>query len=87
MNVYQLYGNEFRLGSILKEKADESGWKFFKIQWVNDERYEKANDWKEHLRNLSKGSLHKEWYRCDEVSLFDALELQGKLDSLLSECH
>lgn len=83
MNVYQNYGNEFRLGTVVEEKTDESGWKHYRVQWVKDDKYEAAIRWKEELRNVDNGTFYQRWYRCDEVKPFDAEAFQKKLNFLL----
>jgi hypothetical protein len=82
MNVYQNYGNEFRLGKIVEEKIDKSGWRHYRIQWANDEKYETAIRWKEELRNVEHGTFYQHWYRCDEVRPLNVEDLQRKLNSL-----
>tara|TARA_Y100000592_G_scaffold8340_1_gene11762 strand:- start:264 stop:536 length:273 start_codon:yes stop_codon:yes gene_type:complete len=83
MNVYQKYGSELRVGAVVDEKTDSSGWKHYKIQWAGDDKYEASTRWKEHLRNVDNGTFYQYWYRCDEVSPLNVDELQKKLNFFL----
>lgn len=67
--VFQLYGGMHRYGSVKEINRDMNGdgWTWLKIDWIDDEEYERAMKWKAELRNKKPDEFILEYYRCDDV--------------------
>jgi|3_EtaG_2_1085321.scaffolds.fasta_scaffold70141_2 hypothetical protein len=65
--VHQDYQNCQRLG-VVKKTFFKGRWKYLKVRWFNDEKYENAMD---HLKNLRHEDFTYHEYRVDEVKPVD----------------
>ena len=83
--VHQDYHNCQRLG-VVKETFFKGNWKYLKIQWFNDKKYEDAMG---HLKDLRNEDLTHYEYRVDEVKPVDVgwwtKTLQDIIDYRVSE--
>ena len=56
-SVWTKFGTILRFGNVKREKM-ENGWKFYSVEWLDDDAREEAED------------FVKKWYRVDEVNVF-----------------
>ena len=69
-SVWTKHGTSLRFGRVEEEKI-EGGWKFYSVEWFDDEKYEEADAWSAWLhRSESPEDFVKKWYRVDEVNVF-----------------
>ena len=78
--VYQVWGTTLRFGNVAEEKT-EKGWKFYKVDWVDDETHEQAVQWMLSLRGDDYNPDH-EWYRTDHVRFFEPEEMISRINKL-----
>jgi hypothetical protein len=71
--VFQNYGGLHRYGKVTEVKKDfkGDGWSWFKIDWVDDERYIKCQQWKAKIRGKDKNHFIPKDYRSDDISFVD----------------
>tara|TARA_A100001515_G_scaffold99993_1_gene80854 strand:+ start:65 stop:349 length:285 start_codon:yes stop_codon:yes gene_type:complete len=67
--VFQNYQGIRRFGVVNKVEAQDDGWTYAHVKWIDDDKYERAMD---DLSNLRGGNHTKETYRIDELKLIDA---------------
>jgi hypothetical protein len=79
-SVYQIYGGMLRFGNVKEEKI-ENGWKFYKIDWVDDEAYNASVANKLFLRR-EEYNPEWDWYRTDKVNFFDPDEMISRINML-----
>jgi len=66
-NVWIKHGTTLRFGKVEEEKI-EGGWKFYSVGWLEEEAYMEGMIW---LGKTPPGKeLMKNWYRTDEVNVF-----------------
>ena len=63
--VYRVWSDTLRHGEIVEEKL-ERGWKYFRIRWMADSKYERLQN------NNEKDNR---WYRRDHVVIYDPAKL------------
>ena len=80
--VFQSYSGLHRYGKVVevKENLKEDGWSWFKINWVNDERYINAQQWKAEMRGEEKNHYIPQFYRADDIQ---SINLEQTIDTLL----
>jgi|6_EtaG_2_1085325.scaffolds.fasta_scaffold03688_7 hypothetical protein len=42
--VWNGYSGLLRVGTVKSQRIDKSGWAYYRIDWHNDEKYQKAQD-------------------------------------------
>ena len=55
----------------IKEDFKGDGWKWAKIEWVDDEMYTTSQKWKAKLRNKNEDHFIPKYYRCDDVQIIN----------------
>ena len=65
--VYTLFGNSLRFGSVIEESNNEN-WKFVRVDWKDDEKFQNDRERVIQLRGYDK---YSNWYRVDTVTVFD----------------
>ena len=78
--VYQVWGTTLRFGNVAEEKT-EKGWKYYKVDWVDDEAHEQATQWMLSLRGDTYDSSY-EWHRTDHVRFFEPEEMISRINKL-----
>ena len=71
--VFQSYSGLHRYGKVIKVKENfkGDGWSWFKVDWIDDERYINAQQWKAEMRGEEKNHYIPEYYRADDISYVD----------------
>jgi hypothetical protein len=71
--VFQNYAGLHRYGKVqeIKENLKNDGWCWFKIDWVDDERYIKSQQWKAEMRGEDKNHFLPKYYRADDIQKID----------------
>jgi len=69
--VYNQYHGIDRFGVIAKTRLDEHGWKHCVVDWVDDDEYEYAMQWRKSLIGVD---YSLEEYRCSQLKLIDSDE-------------
>ena len=70
-SVYTIWGGTvLRFGNITEEKM-ENRWKYVRVDWKDDEAYDKAAKWKGQMRNIEYPEANLEWYRVDKINIFE----------------
>ena len=80
--VFQSYSGLHRYGKVVevKENLKGDGWSWFKINWVNDEKYINAQQWKAEMRGEEKNHYVPQFYRADDIQ---SINLEQTIDTLL----
>ena len=78
--VYQFWSRTLRFGRIAEEKK-EGLWKYYKVNWVDDEAHEQAISSMLKLRRDEYDPSH-EWHRTDKVNFFEPEELVSRINKL-----
>jgi len=78
--VYQVWGTTLRFGNVAEERT-ERGWKFYKVDWVDDEAHEQATQWMLSLRGDTYDPSH-EWHRTDHIRFFEPEEVISRINKL-----
>ena len=68
-SVYQAWSGTIRFGNVAEERT-ERGWKYYRVDWVDDEPYERATRDMLELRG-EEYDPNYEWYRRDHVRFFE----------------
>ena len=79
-SVYQAWSGTLRFGNVAEERT-ERGWKYYRVDWVDDELYEHATHYMLGLRNDEYDPKY-EWHRSDHVRLFDPDEFIEAINKL-----
>ncbi len=78
-NVWRTFGNTgLRFGTVVEEKYC-GGWKYVRVNWVDDHEFQMDRD---RLIKLRGKDCRSDWDRIDKVSLFDKKELVNKINKL-----
>ena len=73
-SVWTKFGTILRFGNVKREKM-ENGWKFYSVEWLDDDAREEADAWRSWLqRSENPEDFVKKWYRVDEVNVFQPEE-------------
>jgi hypothetical protein len=80
--VFQNYSGLHRYGKVIEVKEDlkGDGWSWFKINWVNDEGYINAQQWKAEMRGEEKNHYIPQFYRADDIQ---SINIEQTIDTLL----
>ena len=80
--VFQNYSGLHRYGKVteVNKNMKGDGWSWFKINWVNDERYINAQQWKAEMRGEEKNHYIPHFYRADDIQ---SINLEQTIDTLL----
>jgi hypothetical protein len=80
--VFQNYGGLHRYGKVteVKENFKGDGWSWFKIDWVNDEKFINCQRWKANLRAKSPVEFIPEYYRADDIA---SVDIKSTVETLL----
>ncbi len=86
--VFQNYGGLHRYGKVIevKENLKGDGWKWVKVDWVDDDRYENSQRWKANMRGEHPDYFIPEYYRSDDlqtINLNDAIHTLLRLKELI----
>ena len=84
MKVNSIVFNEYhgirRYGVVREVQTKQDGWKYAKVAWVNDDRYERAMHELDELRNNQNYLVE---YRTDQLKQIDAAAEQKAIDMCL----
>ena len=71
--VFQNYAGLHRYGKVqeIKENLKNDGWCWFKVEWVDDDRFVTAQRWKAEMRNEDRDHFIPEYYRADDIQPID----------------
>ena len=71
--VFQNYAGLHRYGKVqeIKENLKNDGWSWFKVEWVDDDRFVTSQRWKAEMRNEDRDHFIPEYYRADDIQLID----------------
>ena len=71
--VFQSYSGLHRYGKVIEVKDNLKGdrWSWFKIDWVDDEKYISAQQWKAEMRGEEKNFYIPQYYRADDIQKID----------------
>ncbi len=80
--VFQNYSGLHRYGKVIKVKENfkGDGWSWFEINWVNDEKYINAQQWKAEMRGEEKNHYIPQFYRADDIQ---SINIEQTIDTLL----
>ena len=81
--VYNIYGNTIRYGLVESEEMRE-GWKYCKVNWVDDKEYEDSIEHLQKMRNDGK-DYTRYMYRVDKLKLINVDRQIKKLRMLQHE--
>ena len=77
--VWRTFGdNTLRFGTVVEEKT-EGGWKFVRVDWVDDHEFKMARQRLIELRGIDSRS---DWDRVDKVAVFNKEELLNKIQKV-----
>jgi len=78
-NVWTKYGNnQFRCGTVVEEKECD-GWKFVRVDWIDDDHFEMD---RQRLIDLRGKDYRSDWSRIDKIHVFDKNEMIEKINKL-----
>ena len=83
--VWQAWGGTLRWG-IIRESIKKGKWKYYNIEWVDDEIYKGAQE--DRTRLLGESGRGYEIYqpvRCDHVQLADLETISASIKKLQNE--
>jgi hypothetical protein len=66
--VYNNFHGIRRYGIVI-DKYKKGSWSYVKVQWVDDDLYEHAMNWR---KKLGQGDHRLHEYRVDQIATFDA---------------
>tara|TARA_R100001015_G_C4551617_1_gene113353 strand:+ start:153 stop:446 length:294 start_codon:yes stop_codon:yes gene_type:complete len=71
--VFQNYAGLHRYGKVIERRDNfkGDGWSWFKIDWVDDEKYVNSQQWKAKLRGEDKNHFVPDYYRADDIFSVD----------------
>ncbi len=71
--VFQLYGGIHRYGKVIEKKENLKGdnWAWFKVDWVDDEKFITSQKWKAEMRGEEEDHFIPKYYRGDDIQLVD----------------
>ena len=71
--VFQNYAGLHRYGKVvdITEDMKGDGWSWFKVDWVDDQRYITSQQWKAEMRGEEKNTYIPDYYRADDISYVD----------------
>jgi len=75
--VWTTYGDLSLLFGTVREEKTEGGWKYVKVDWINDETRQKYNNWKADLRNEGLNPEY-DWFKWSSIRKLD-------VDSMISD--
>ena len=77
--VWKKFGDHgLRFGKVAETKACD-GWAYVKVDWVDDDEFQRDRRRVINLRGYDK---YSDWYRIDKVSFFDKEKLVTKINKL-----
>ena len=77
--VWRTFGNTgLRFGTIVEEKQCD-GWKYVRVNWVDDHGFEMD---RQRLVNLRGEDFRSDWSRIDKVHVFDKQKILNKINKL-----
>jgi len=77
--VWRAFGNTgLRFGTVVEEKMSD-GWKFVRVDWVDDREFQMD---RQRLIDLRGVDCRSDWDRIDKVSVFDKEEVVSKINKL-----
>ncbi len=78
-NVWTLFGNHvFRCGKVIEEDTCD-GWKYVKVEWIDDDGFEVD---RQRVIRLRGYDMYSDWYRLDKLHVFDKDALINKISKL-----
>jgi len=78
-SVYHVWSSRnIRFGSVVDEKM-EGPWKYLLVAWVDDNSFE---DSKKEVINQKETPNYPDWYRVDNVKIFEPDEMITSLQKL-----
>jgi hypothetical protein len=77
-SVSHIFADTFRFGTVIEEKTDNT-WKYVKVIWTDDEKYEMDKQRVIKLRGYNK---YSEWYRIDSVNIINTASMINTLKKL-----
>ena len=82
--VFQNFGSIHRYGKVKEVLLDMKGdgWKWVKIDWIDDEKFEQAMRWKSKLRNVDQDEFIPEYYRCDDIQRINIGKVLSTLEKI-----
>tara|TARA_R110000787_G_scaffold61675_4_gene139577 strand:+ start:1627 stop:1923 length:297 start_codon:yes stop_codon:yes gene_type:complete len=69
--VFNYHHGLLRFGVVQSKLTDSDDWAEFKVNWLEDHRYDESIAWTEKLRPEETGKIRKETYRADQLSPID----------------
>ena len=78
--VYQFWSRTLRFGNVAEERT-ERGWKYYKVNWVDDGLYEQTIANMLSLRRDEYDPSH-EWYRRDHINFFEPESMIKRINML-----
>ena len=78
--VYQYWARTLRFGNVAEERT-ERGWTYYKVNWVDDGKYESAIQNMLELRRDEYDSDY-EWHRRDHIRFFEPEDMIKKINML-----
>jgi hypothetical protein len=81
--VWNKFGTILRFGTVTTEKT-ENGWKFVKVDWVDDESFRNSTAWKAKMRGNDDAIPINDlgWYRMDKITEFSPVKTIKTLEKL-----
>ena len=77
--VWAPYGNTgFRCGTVVEEQMCD-GWKYVKVDWVDDHEFKMD---RQRLIDLRGKDCRSDWSRIDKVNVFDKETMISKINKL-----
>ena len=70
-----------RYGIVKTAETKSDGWKHVTVDWINDEKYERAMAWRKKLNN--KIDYYLKEYRCDQLKKIAPEEVDKLVETLL----
>jgi len=83
--VYQYWSRNLRFGVVVEEKIKKR-WRYCKVDWTNDEIYEKSMNYLVNVRKIEYDKKY-DWYRVDKVHVFEPNRIIDKLNVLINEVN
>ena len=77
--VWRTFGNTgFRCGTVVEEQMCD-GWKYVRVDWVDDDEFKMD---RQRLINLRGKDWRSDWSRIDKVKVFDKEVMINKINKL-----